>query len=128
MGMNGISNLDTHLYPLRNNSSVHLTTTTEVRSFGRITDRMLKGWRALRNTVISYPTRPSIIALPREAWSGSTASAAQCQTFPLLLAQMGYDRFYGLRVWRRRSNRRTCCFPMSNPSPTSWIPRPDGCG
>jgi len=36
----GISNQDTHLYPLHNKSSVHLTATTEVRRSGRITDGM----------------------------------------------------------------------------------------
>ena len=36
----GISNQDTHLYPLHIKSSVHLTATTEVRRSGRITDGM----------------------------------------------------------------------------------------
>ena len=38
--IHGISNQDTHLYPLHIKSSVHLTATTEVRRSGRITDGM----------------------------------------------------------------------------------------
>ena len=49
----GISNQDTHLYPLHNKSSVHLTTTTEVRRSGRITDGMRSSRRALRDFVLS---------------------------------------------------------------------------
>jgi len=31
-------------------------------------------------------------------------------------------------VWRRRTNRRPCCPPMSNLSTSSWTARPDGAG
>jgi len=41
---------------------------------------------------------------------------------------MGYALFCGLWVWRRRTNRRPCCLPMSNPSTSSWTARPDGSG
>ena len=47
LGMQGISNRDTHLYPPRNNSSVHLRATTEARRCGRITDGMWSGWTTL---------------------------------------------------------------------------------
>jgi len=46
-GNAGLSKLDIHLYPLHNNSSVHLTTITEVWRSGRGTDEMTKGWIAL---------------------------------------------------------------------------------
>jgi len=50
----------------------------------------------------------------------------RCRTFPLLLVQMGYGFLCGLWVWRRRTNRRPCCPPMSYPSTSSWTARPDG--
>ena len=49
-------------------------------------------------------------------------------TFPPLLVQMGYVLLCALWVWRRRTNRRPCCPPMSNPSTSSWTAWPDGSG
>jgi len=46
--------------------------------------------------------------------------------FQLLLVEMGYGPLCGLWVWRRRTNRRPCCPPMSNPPTSSWTARPDG--
>ena len=46
----GMSNQDTHLYPLHSKSSVHLTATTEVRRSGQIIDRMRSSRRALRDS------------------------------------------------------------------------------
>jgi len=34
----------------------------------------------------------------------------------------------GLWVWRKRTNRRPCCPPMSNPSISPWTAWPDGSG
>ena len=48
------------LYLLHNNSSVHLTIMTEVRRCGRITDGMRKGWRALRDSVLSCRLRTGV--------------------------------------------------------------------
>ena len=47
-----------HLYPPHNISSIHLTTTTEMRRSGRIIDEMRSGWRTLRDSVglFSSPT------------------------------------------------------------------------
>jgi len=60
-----------HLCPPYDNSSVHLTTTTEVRRSGRTTDGMRSSWRALRDSVLlsltSAPTLPEL-ALSRTAW------------------------------------------------------------
>ena len=39
---------------------------------------------------------------------------------------MGYGLLCGLWVWRRRTNRRSRCPPMSNPSTSSWTAWPDG--
>ena len=117
-----------HLY-LLHNSSVHLTTIPEARRFaGRITDRMRKRWRALRNSVLSSPTHPPEITLPRTAWVQLNRLCTSARRFPFFFAQMGYGLLCGLWVWRRRSNHRTCCLPMSNPSPSPWIARPDGSG
>jgi len=74
----GILNRDVHLYPPHSNSSLHLTTTTEVRRSGRITDRMGSGWRVLRDSVLSSPTwAPTFPEWPcqERRGSGLTASA-----------------------------------------------------
>ena len=55
-------------------------------------------------------------------------STHQCQTFPLLLVQMGCGLLCGLWVWRRRTNRQPCCPPMSNPSTSPWTAWPDSTG
>jgi len=52
MGKCNMSNGDTHLYPPRNSSSVHLTA-TQVQRDGLITDGMWSGWTTLRDAVIS---------------------------------------------------------------------------
>jgi len=39
-----------------------------------------------------------------------------------------YGLLCGLWVWRRRTNRRPCCPPMSNPSTSPWTAWPDGSG
>ena len=46
---------------------VHLTT-TEVWHSGRITNGMWKGWRALRDPLLSTATHSPAIALPRTVW------------------------------------------------------------
>jgi len=50
----------------------------------------------------------------------------RCRKFPLLLVQITYVLLCGLWVWRRRTNRRPCCPPMSNPSTSPWTAWPDG--
>jgi len=44
-----------------------------------------------------------------------------------MLAQMWYSPFYPLWV-QRKTNRRPCCPPMSNPSTSPWTSWPDGSG
>jgi len=46
--------------------------------------------------------------------------------FPLLLVQMGFGLFRHLWVYRRRTNRRSCCPPTSNLSNSPWTAWPDG--
>ena len=61
LGMHGTSNRDTHLYLLHNISSVRLTTTTEMRRSGRVTNGLRSCWRTPRDSVLSFtksaPTR-----------------------------------------------------------------------
>ena len=61
-----------------------------------------------------------------EPGSGFTAFAP-VSGVPLLFVQMGYGLLCGLWVWRRTS-RRPCCPPMSNPSTSTWTARPDVSG
>ena len=58
-------------HPPHNNSSVHLTTTTEMRRTGRITDRMRGGWRnttRLRTFIPDTGTHTPGMDLPRTVW------------------------------------------------------------
>jgi len=71
-----------------------------------------------------YP--PSRNDPPKKSLGPVQPPLHRCRTFPLLLVQMGYGLLCGLWVWRRRTNRRPCCPPMSNPSTSPWTARPDG--
>ena len=51
-----------------NNSSVHLTTTTEVRRSGRITDGIRSSWTTLPDSVLSSPT-------PARTWNGHSRNS-----------------------------------------------------
>ena len=128
-GMHGVSNEDTYLHPLNNNSSVLLTTKTYLRLSGRITGGIRSGWITLRDWVLSTPT-PA-----HPPWNDpSKYSANQAQPplhrwrmLPLPLAQMGHGLFCGFWVGRRRTNHRPCWTPMSNPPNSLWTARPDEC-
>ena len=110
VGMDGDSNWDTHLCPLHNNSSVHLTTMTEVRPCTRITDGTIRLLSTTRlHTFTPYPS----------SWN----SPAKNSVGPVPVCKMGHECFYGLWVWRRRSNRWQCCLPISNPSAAQHLPR-----
>ena len=76
--MHAISNRDTHLYTLHNNSSVHLTTTTTyVRRTGQITNGMRSGWTTLRDFVLSSPTpAPTLPERPSQEQRGSDLTAS----------------------------------------------------
>ena len=125
--MHGNSNQDTHLYPLRNNSSVHLTTTTEERRSERNTDGMRSGWRTLRDSVLFIPdigTQPPRINLRRTAcFRLNRPPAVSDVSAPA--TQKGDNPFCGLRVWRRGSNHWPSCPSPTNPSTSLWSTWPD---
>jgi len=69
--MHGASNRDTHLYLPRNNSSVHLTTTTYVQRSGGITNGMWGGRKTLQDSAFSSAIpapNPPKTTLPRTIW------------------------------------------------------------
>jgi len=59
---------------------------------------------------------------PKQSLGPAQPPPHRCQAFPLLSVQMGYGLLCSLWVWRR-TNRRPCCPPLSNPSTPTW---PDG--
>ena len=128
--MHGVSNRDTHLWPLHN-SSVHLTKATYVRRSGRITDERQSGWTTLRDSTLSVHPRhrhpPSYNDLAKKSLGPASPLLHRCRTLPLPLVQMEYGLLCGLWVWRR-TNRRPCCPPVSNPSTFPWTAWPDGSG
>jgi len=65
---------------------------------------------------------------PKKSLGPAQPSPHRCRTFPLLLVQMGYGHLCGLWMWRRKTSRRPCCPPMSNPSTSisPWTAWPDG--
>ena len=72
VGMHDIFHRDTQLYPQHNNSSLELTTTTEVWRSGRINDGMRSGWRTLRGSTLSSMTSaPPFLEWPRQEQRGS---------------------------------------------------------
>jgi len=65
------SNRDTHLYPPYNDSPVHLTTTTNLRHTGRITNGMRSGRTIPEDSSFSCPTPiPSEWPSKKESGSG----------------------------------------------------------
>ena len=65
---------------------------------------------------------------PKKSLGQAQPPPHRCRTFSLLLLQMRYGLLWGLWVWRRRTNRRPCCSPMSNPSTSPWTVWPNGSG
>ena len=65
---------------------------------------------------------------PKKSLGPAQPPPYRCRTFPLLLVQMEYGLLCGLWMWRRRTNCRPCCPPMSNPSTSPWTAWPVGCG
>jgi len=104
------------LYPLHNNSSAHLTTITEVRRSGRITDGMRKEWRALRDPVLSSSTHLAEIALPSTAW----VRLNRLRTVVTRFRSSLHKRGMAVWVWRR-SNRWLYCLAMSMHRPPNGL-------
>jgi len=121
--MHGISNLDTHLYPLHNNSSVHITTaTTEVRVSGKITDGMRSSSSTLPESALSSPTSAHTLLewLSQEHRGSCLTTFAPVSGVSLLLTQKGHRLFCILWVWRKGTDGWPCCLPLSYPSTSPW--------
>jgi len=115
--LHGASNRDTQLYLLHNNSSLFLTA-TYVRRSGRIINGMRSERTTPQDSALQFqtPVQPPLQNDPPKKSLGlAQPSPDRCQTFPLLPVQMGYGLLCGLLVWRR-TNRRPCRPPLSNPS------------
>ena len=109
MGTHGNSNRDTDLYPPHNSQFI----------WQQHTCGALGGSPMESGVVGQHYETPYFHPQHRHPPS---------RTLPLLLVQLGYGLLCALWVWRRRTNRRPCCSPMSNPSISSWTARPDGPG
>ena len=70
---------------------------------------------------------PPGMTLPRTAWVRLNC-LPRCRGFPLMRLYKCGMVSCGLWVWCRRTSRRPCCPPMSNPSTSSWTARPGGSG
>ena len=129
--MHGISNWDTHLCPPHNNS-VYLITTQNIRAAHWADHKWKAEWlentMRLRTFIPDTGTHPPGMTLPRRAWGPAQPPLLRCQTFSLLLVQIGYGILCGLWVWHRRTSGQPCCPPMSNPSTSPCTARPDGSG
>jgi len=127
--MHGASNRDTHLYPpsSRKHSSVYLTT-TYVRRTGRITSGMRSGRTTLQDSALSSrtPAPTPSERLSQEQPGFDVTASAPMSGFSAPACANGACLLCGLWVWRRRTNRRPCCPPMSNPSTSSWSARRAG--
>ena len=102
-----------HLYPPHNISSIHLTTTTEMRRSGRIIDGMRSGWRTLRDSVglFSSPTPEptSQNDIPKTSWVRQSTSSPVSDVSAPASTNRGMGSFCALWVWRRRMDRLPRC-------------------
>jgi len=117
----GPSNLDTHLFPLHNNSSVDLTTTNLQRS-GRITNLMRSGRTTLQDSAFSSPTHPGV-TLSRRAWVRLNCLLTGVGRFRSSLYKWGMASSAACECGAEEQNRRPCCPPMSKPLTSSWTAR-----
>ena len=83
---------------------------------------------SLRSFITDTGTHPPGMTLPRRAWVRFNRLRTGVGRFRSLLVQMGYGLLCGLWVWRRRTNSRPCCPPLSTPSTSAWTAWPDGSG
>ena len=93
---------------------------------GTLMEGRLHGWTTLRDSVLSSPTpTPKLREWTSQEQRGSDLTAsAPVSDVSALLTQMRYCFLCDLWVWRRRTNRRRYCPPMSNPLTSSWTARP----
>ena len=125
----GNSQRDTHLYPLHNNSSVFLTTTTYVQHSGRNINGTRSGRTAPQDSALQFQTTVHTHPndLPKKSLGPAQPPPHRWRMFPLLPVLIGNGLLCGLWVWHR-TNRRPCRPPMSNRSTPSRPTRPDGSG
>ena len=106
-----------------------LTTTTYVRRSGRIINGTRSGRTTPQNSALQFQTpMHTHLEWPSQEGpgSGSTASAPVSDV-SAPACTMGFSLLWGLWVWRR-TNRRPCRPPLSNPSIPQRTTRPDGSG
>jgi len=117
--MHGASNRDTHFYPPHNNSSVHPTTTPSA-ALGADHRWNAESVKTLRDTVLSPPSHPPGMALPRTAWVRLNRLAPMSDVSGPVCTNRVWPPLW---VWHR-TNCRPCCLPMSNPSTSQWTAPP----
>jgi len=127
--MHGVSNQDTHLCP-PHNSSVHLQ---QQHMCGALGGPLMEGGVVgqLYEAPYFHPRHrlpPSRNDPPKKSLSPAQPTPHRCRTFLLLFVKMWYGLLCSLWVWCRRTNRRPCCPPLSNPSTSPWTAWPDGSG
>jgi len=86
-----------------------------------------KGYSNFSPTVVPSRLAPFRNDPPKKSLGPAQTPPHRCRSFLLLLVQMGCGLLCSLWVWRR-TNRRPCRPPMSNPSTSPWTARPDGSG
>ena len=116
--MYGVSNRDTHLYPPRNNPSYHQTTRTYALGGSPMDAEWLDN--PTRLALSSSTPAPTLLEWPfqEQRGRGLTASAPVSDVSALAYTN-GVWPPCGLWVWRRRTDRRPCCPPMSTNPATS---------
>jgi len=94
-----------------------LTTTTYVWRSGRITNGMRSGRTILQNSALLSPTPAPTPEWPSQEQRGSGLTATTPVSDASAPALKNGDRLLcRLWVWCKRTNRRPCCPPISNPS------------
>jgi len=99
-----------------------LTTTTYVRRIERIINGMQSGRTTLKDSAFSFQTPVPflpVMTLPRRAWVRLNRLRTGVVRFHSWLYKWGMASSVTCEC-RRRTNRRPCCPPMSNPPTSSW--------
>jgi len=81
----------------------------------------------LRTLIPDTGTHPPGMTLPRRAWVRLNRLHTGVGRVRSCLYKWGTTSSAACE-WRRITNHRPCCPPMSNPSTSRWIARPDGSG
>jgi len=115
-----------HLISLSDNNNIRAAHWADYQWNAEWTDSSTR----LRTFIPNTGTNPPGITLQEEPGSGLSASAPVSDvSAPACTNGIWPDGLVcGLWVWRRRTNCRPCCPPMSNPSTFPWTAWPDGSG